>query len=240
MQTKFKEITERTSDPKAIMGKYLAERLLRKWHEDFHDEDTGEVISIERNEIIFEKGTLMLNDELSELNFYLQSKDVPDVLVSNQSRTGILSKGFTSVWSVSVKVSNKKRNYFLYANSVQMAIDVATDYLEQSLQGSFEFVSIKEVGYSNLINIEDDSDDKEFYKIEVESIFDGEPQAIQSYILMANDAEDAKESIINFVLTQSREHDRPEEFTTTIISAKTVPCNDIISFQFSQEYFDNI
>lgn len=33
-------------------GWYLAEPAYRKWNEDFMDEDTGEVVSIERNEII--------------------------------------------------------------------------------------------------------------------------------------------------------------------------------------------
>jgi len=36
---------------KAILGRKLAARVLRKWVEDFVDEDTGEVVSIERNEL---------------------------------------------------------------------------------------------------------------------------------------------------------------------------------------------
>ncbi len=35
---------------------YLAEHAIRKWMEDFNDEDTGEVVSIERNEIIAPMG----------------------------------------------------------------------------------------------------------------------------------------------------------------------------------------
>jgi DNA-directed RNA polymerase subunit beta len=37
---------------KITLGKRLAARVLRTWVEDFVDEDTGEVVSIERNEII--------------------------------------------------------------------------------------------------------------------------------------------------------------------------------------------
>ena len=40
------------------MDRKLAARVLKTWHEDFVDEDTGEVISIERNEIIIDRDTL--------------------------------------------------------------------------------------------------------------------------------------------------------------------------------------
>jgi hypothetical protein len=38
----------------------LAARVLNTWHEDFVDEDTGEVVSIERNEIILDRDTLSI------------------------------------------------------------------------------------------------------------------------------------------------------------------------------------
>ena len=38
---------------KKVLGRKLAARVLKTWFEDFVDEDTGEVVSIERNEIIF-------------------------------------------------------------------------------------------------------------------------------------------------------------------------------------------
>ncbi|MBM3158493.1 MAG: DNA-directed RNA polymerase subunit beta [Bacteroidetes bacterium] len=41
------------------IGKRLAARVLRTWVEDFVDEDTGEVVSIERNEIVMERDTLL-------------------------------------------------------------------------------------------------------------------------------------------------------------------------------------
>ena len=41
------------------VGKRLAARVLRTWVEDFVDEDTGEVVSIERNEIVMERDTVL-------------------------------------------------------------------------------------------------------------------------------------------------------------------------------------
>ena len=48
------------------VGRKLAARVLRTWIEDFVDEDTGEVVSIERNEVILERNTV-LNEENIEL-----------------------------------------------------------------------------------------------------------------------------------------------------------------------------
>jgi DNA-directed RNA polymerase subunit beta len=44
---------------KSILGRKLAARVLKTWVEDFVDEDTGEVVSIERNEVIIERETVI-------------------------------------------------------------------------------------------------------------------------------------------------------------------------------------
>src|SRR5450432_922648 len=41
------------------IGRKLAARVLKTWVEDFVDEDTGEVVSIERNEIVIERETIL-------------------------------------------------------------------------------------------------------------------------------------------------------------------------------------
>ncbi len=41
------------------IGRKLAARVLKSWIEDFVDEDTGEVVSIERNEVILERDTVL-------------------------------------------------------------------------------------------------------------------------------------------------------------------------------------
>ena len=52
---------------KKAMGKKLAARVLNTWHEDFVDEDTGEVVSIERNEIILDRETIIEKDHLDQI-----------------------------------------------------------------------------------------------------------------------------------------------------------------------------
>jgi DNA-directed RNA polymerase subunit beta len=51
---------------KKIVGRKLAARILRTWIEDFVDEDTGEVVSIERNEVILDR-EIVIEDEHLDL-----------------------------------------------------------------------------------------------------------------------------------------------------------------------------
>ena len=52
---------------KKVLKRKLAARVLKTWHEDFVDEDTGEVISIERNEIIIDRDTILEKDHIAEI-----------------------------------------------------------------------------------------------------------------------------------------------------------------------------
>ncbi|MBF6610170.1 MAG: DNA-directed RNA polymerase subunit beta, partial [Chryseobacterium sp.] len=49
---------------KKVEGRTLAARVLNTWFEDFVDEDTGEVVSIERNEIILERETVLEKEHI--------------------------------------------------------------------------------------------------------------------------------------------------------------------------------
>jgi DNA-directed RNA polymerase subunit beta len=52
---------------KKHVGRKLSARVLRTWVEDFVDEDTGEVVSIERNEVIIERDTILENSHIDEI-----------------------------------------------------------------------------------------------------------------------------------------------------------------------------
>ena len=52
---------------KKVLGRKLAARVLKTWFEDFVDEDTGEVVSIERNEIIFDRDTVIEKEHIEEI-----------------------------------------------------------------------------------------------------------------------------------------------------------------------------
>ncbi len=52
---------------KKYLGRKLAARVLKTWHEDFVDEDTGEVVSIERNEIVLDRDTVLEKEHVDEI-----------------------------------------------------------------------------------------------------------------------------------------------------------------------------
>ena len=69
---------------KAI-GRKLAARVLTSWYEDFVDEDTGEVVSIERNRIIVDRETVLSEEHIDEI---IES-GAKTILLHKESPSGI-------------------------------------------------------------------------------------------------------------------------------------------------------
>ena len=63
----------------AVVGRTLAGNVLKVWTEDFVDEDTGEVVTIERNEVIIERETVL-------------TEDLCDIILESGAKTVLLHK----------------------------------------------------------------------------------------------------------------------------------------------------
>ena len=61
------EVKATKTNLKKVVGRKLAARVLKSWVEDFVDEDTGEVVSIERNEVIFDRETVLEESHIDEI-----------------------------------------------------------------------------------------------------------------------------------------------------------------------------
>ncbi len=61
------EVKVNKTNLKKAVGRKLAARVLRTWIEDFVDEDTGEVVSIERNDVILDRETVLEEDNIQEI-----------------------------------------------------------------------------------------------------------------------------------------------------------------------------
>ena len=61
------EIKVSKSGLKKVLGRKLAARVLKTWIEDFVDEDTGEVVSIERNEVVIDRETVLDNEHIEQI-----------------------------------------------------------------------------------------------------------------------------------------------------------------------------
>ena len=61
------EIKVSKNNLKKYYGRKLAARVLNTWHEDFVDEDTGEVVSIERNEVLLDRDTEIDKENVQQI-----------------------------------------------------------------------------------------------------------------------------------------------------------------------------
>ncbi len=78
------EVKANKTNLKKCIGRKLAARVLRTWAEDFVDEDTGEVVTIERNEIILERDVVIEEEHIEEIldsgveTIILQREDIDE------------------------------------------------------------------------------------------------------------------------------------------------------------------
>jgi len=79
------EVKVSKSGLKKIIGRKLAARVLRTWIEDFVDEDTGEVVSIERNEVILERDTIIADEHID----VIVDAGVKTIILSTESKDNI-------------------------------------------------------------------------------------------------------------------------------------------------------
>ncbi|MDD5780550.1 MAG: DNA-directed RNA polymerase subunit beta [Bacteroidales bacterium] len=61
------EVKVNKTNLKKVMGRKLAARVLKSWVEDLVDEDTGEVVSIERNRIILDRETILEPEHIDQI-----------------------------------------------------------------------------------------------------------------------------------------------------------------------------
>ena len=77
------ELKVNKTNLKKAVGRKLAARVLKSWVEDFVDEDTGEVVSIERNEVILDRETILEAEHIEQI---IES-GAQSILIHNEEAT---------------------------------------------------------------------------------------------------------------------------------------------------------
>ncbi len=102
------EVKVNKSSLKKVVGRKLAARVLKSWNEDFVDEDTGEVVSIERNEVVIDRETILESSHI-------------DAIIDSGTQTILLHKeeqnqsDFSIIYNTLQKdPSNSERDAVLY------------------------------------------------------------------------------------------------------------------------------
>ena len=106
---------------KAVVGCKLAARVLKSWNEDFVDEDTGEVVSIERNEVIMERETEITDENMMDI---LES-GAPTILVHKDEQ---VAQDYSIIFNTLAKdPSNSEKEAVLYIYRQLRNADPADD-----------------------------------------------------------------------------------------------------------------
>lgn len=251
-ETKYKRPEDisyfRTSDPKEMLGKYLPSAVLKTWPEDFLDEDTGETISIERNEVICEGGKIT-QDKLQTIMFAIQSGDIKDVEVCEDDVPKMDTteptyplRWLVSLWRYNASSIVIKEVYLLYATSVQNAAQIVAEYGNVYF-GFRELPHITKVAQVDATIIEDDDacipegerigplDSKDYFRVTVRSeYFDAfalkEVTTDQNYIINANEVGQAKERALRKVENDRAEREEkygPDRYPIEYTVRKAIP-----------------
>jgi hypothetical protein len=146
VKTRKDEIRFKTDDPKRMLNKYICARVLKTWTEDFVDKDTGKITSVERNEVLFEKGTYIDREVLQKIQFSQAAGECKEIEVSNQNREAYeLESTHLYPYSSKVTVGDKKYRFILYATSIQNVLEIMRDYLELNYSGGFSITNVQEM-----------------------------------------------------------------------------------------------
>lgn len=137
-----------TSDPSRMVGKYITQRVYRTYIQELIDKDSGKVESIERHEILFDRGILITPDVLEEIKFWINEGSIKEIEVSNQKRLSFTQENtYMFPYRTMAKIDGKKHSFLLYALSVQNVIEIITDFIELNYSGGFTITDIKELDY---------------------------------------------------------------------------------------------
>lgn len=176
--TKKDEIRFITSDPKQMLNKWLPEGITKKWTEDFIDEDTKEVVSVERSERLFERGTLIDQDVLAKINFYMQAGEIKEVEVSNQKRLAFENKNnWLYPWQATAIIKDRKYKFLLYGKSITNVVEILKDYIELNFSSAFRILMAKEMD-SCIILV----DNLTKQKVDLEKAYLKEEISLEEYI----------------------------------------------------------
>lgn len=245
VQTKKNEIIRRITsyDDLALAGgNYLSKAVYREWDEDFADKDTGDIVTIPRKEVIYEKGKELTPEVVSSLLFYLQAGDVKEVEISNQLRAAYESLYGTRIYLAVAEIGPKRKKHkFLFtANSIPVSVQVLKDYIELNFNGGYRIVSLKEFQTSLILDddLKSESDEGD------EPLNKDKFYQINAIITAEDGFENSINAVVNtidldkaLVLLDRKLKEHVEyEFTLKLEEAKLLTVDYIIEDEFSMAY----
>lgn len=254
--------TFRTSDPKEMLHKYLPKHVLKTWKEDFIDEDTHEVVTIERNEVIVDSGEIT-QDKLQQIMFAIQAGDIEDVEVSNEDvrPMSVQTANYLIPYSLELErwgMEIIKDHYVCYAHDIPEAMRIACEF-GQMYRGFSGDVNVNRVVRMDARLVPDNhqcipeadrkpaDERKDYFKVQVRTEYiDGNLKLKHYdtyYIIAAKDVGEAKDRIARLLDIMKAEAERErggepdkDEHRTTIRKAAPFDVDCIVPREFTELY----
>lgn len=260
VETKKDEIRYTTNEPKKMLNRWLVKDVLQKWTEDFIDEDTGEAVQIERSQKLFEKGTLIDQDTLAQIQFHIQAGSISEVEVSNQKRIAFERLNtHLYPWTAQVEILNDyiELNYsggfqvvmakemdsciILTDNLSKQRVDLEKAYLKDEISME-EYAEAKTAGADEVEEVQE----KKFYQLEVKVTYNDNIETTQSFIVHTRDTDRAMMIISTYLkkleertkkANEEKDLDYEErEFKLCIEKAAPVPIGAFVPKEFTMAY----
>ena len=153
VQTRHNEVLLLAKTPEDMFGMYAAENIYHVWNEDFKDQDSGEIVSVERKQLLFERGTYFDNRNIDTVRFHFDAGELTEALVSNQCRIGNeIDHWGLQAYKVKVSINGKNNVFVCQARSLTMAHEIVKDWCELHLEKPFLIVSITELSTGIILN----------------------------------------------------------------------------------------
>ena len=143
----------------ACIGRILAASIMKSWYEDYADEDTGELVSIERNDVIIDRGTIISEENIDQI---LDSGAATILLSKDEENSGKYSIIFNTLAKDSSN-SEKEAVYYIYRQlrNADPADEASAREVIQNLFFSDKRYDLGEVGRYRInkkLNLDTDMD----------------------------------------------------------------------------------
>ena len=147
-------LIKKTMNVADAAGWYLLQSEHRTWIEDLLDEDTGEITSVERSELVCGKGTLITVITIS----LLQENGIGTVKVSNIPLKGNQEKSL-NLWETILKIrtarGESKKTYMVTADCPAEAEKFISEWHELNVEATFELTKVNKQDYNKVIKMYD-------------------------------------------------------------------------------------
>lgn len=245
VDARVNEVVEVTSDLRVMRGKRLKESVCRYWTEDYVDQDTKEIVSIERYEVILKKGEYLDDTNIQTIMFHQQAGEVNEVTVTNQVRRGECWDGSFVPFVVKGSVDNIPRKFLLWADSCENAIACTKDFVELVGCNFYSIGEVKKLGGRILYDDESLTDEvKErcsWFQVCVELIdydmtHDGAfaEKYTRKFLVFAYDVDSAS-AIANREINENYKNEKkPDEIKVS--KATPFACDYLIDSDFCEAY----